>query len=306
MTHVVSVSLGSARRDHQTTAVILDQAVEIVRQGTDGDMERARQWIASLDGKVDVIGLGGIDRYLVVKSQRYEIRDAQKLAQAARHTPVVDGSGLKAVWEPHVIQQLVEMGLISPHQKVLLVSAMDRFGMAEAFYTMGFPTIAGDLIFASHIDYPIQSLGELEEFARKLLPDLIKMPFSMLYPTGSEQDHTVSNNAYGKYFNEADIIAGDFHFIRRYLPDQLQGKVIVTNTTTRDDRLLLEERHLQTLVTTTPFLDGRSFGTNVMEAALVAISGVRPEDNGWADVVMNAGLQWHVSRFEGAKGNASH
>jgi hypothetical protein len=30
---------------------------------------------------------------------------------------------------------------------------------------------------------------------------------------------------------------------------------------------------VKTLVTTTPVLDGRSFGTNMMEAALIAVSG---------------------------------
>lgn len=294
MKHVVSVSLGSSRRDHQTGVVIMQENIQISRQGTDGDMVRAKDLIESLDGRVDAIGLGGIDRYLVVKDRRYEIQDAKDLAGAAKITPVVDGSGLKAVWEPYVIRQLVARGVLEPAQKVLLVSALDRFGMAQAFYEMGFATVAGDLIFASHIDYPIASVEELEEFARKLLPDMIKMPFAMLYPTGSVQDQAPVENSYGKYFDQADVIAGDFHFIRRYLPASLRGKIMVTNTTTAADRELLQFRGLKTLVTTTPVLDGRSFGTNVIEAALVARSGTLPDDPQWGRVVMQAGLQWDV------------
>jgi hypothetical protein len=57
------------------------------------------------------------------------------------------------------------------------------------------------------------------------------------------------------------------------MPDDMQGKVIVTNTTTPEDQQLFRELGVKYLITTTPVLEGRSFGTNMMEAALVAISG---------------------------------
>jgi hypothetical protein len=36
---------------------------------------------------------------------------------------------------------------------------------------------------------------------------------------------------------------------------------------------LFRQRGVKTVVTTTPQLDGRSFGTNMMEAALTAVAG---------------------------------
>lgn len=75
------------------------------------------------------------------------------------------------------------------------------------------------------------------------------------------------------YFLENDIIAGDFHFIRRFMPDKLAGKTIITNTVTAGDRKLLRNAGVRCLITTTPSLDGRSYGTNVMESLLVAASG---------------------------------
>jgi hypothetical protein len=53
----------------------------------------------------------------------------------------------------------------------------------------------------------------------------------------------------------------------------MSGKVVVTNTTTAADVISLRERGVAYLVTTTPRLEGRSFGTNVMEAVLVALAG---------------------------------
>jgi len=55
------------------------------------------------------------------------------------------------------------------------------------------------------------------------------------------------------------------------MPDNLSGKIIVTNTTTARNVEELQCRGLHMLVMTTPRLEGRSFGTNVMEATLLAL-----------------------------------
>ena len=78
---VVSVSLGSAQRNHVAQTNLLGHAFSIERRGTDGDLKKAREVIAELDGKVAAIGLGGIDLYVVAGSRRYIMRDAAKLAR---------------------------------------------------------------------------------------------------------------------------------------------------------------------------------------------------------------------------------
>jgi len=97
--HVVSVSLGSSKRDSTAQAVFLGEEFILERVGTDGDMQKAVQKIGELDGRVDAIGLGGIDLYLWLGEKRYVIRDAKKLKEAAKITPVVDGSGLNIPWK---------------------------------------------------------------------------------------------------------------------------------------------------------------------------------------------------------------
>lgn len=287
--HIVSVSLGSRHRDQSGELTLFGETVRVSRQGTDGDLAAAEAMIRELDGTVDAIGLGGIDRYLVVRDRRYEIQDAVRLAKAASKTPVVDGSGLKDTLERTIIAQLDQDGLIHSGQSVLMVSAMDRFGMAETFEKLGYRLVAGDLIFASHINYPIRTADELEEMARKLLPEVTRMPFSQLYPVGIEQTEP-SDPRYGRYFEESDIIAGDFHYIRRYMPDSLAGKTVVTNTTTAADVEHLRQKGVHWLVTTTPVLEGRSYGTNVIEAALTAASGLGADSPRWASLVTAAHL----------------
>ena len=66
------------------------------------------------------------------------------------------------------------------------------------------------------------------------------------------------------------------------MPYRLEGKTVITNTVTEADRLMLKDAGVKILVTTTPCLQGRSFGTNVLEAAIVAVSGskkaLQPEE----------------------------
>ncbi len=289
MKRIVSVSLGSKTRDKSTTAEILGQEFRLERVGTDGDLAAAKWLICELDGKVDAIGLGGIDLYLVCGGRRWVIRDATKLAAAAKTTPVVDGSGLKDTLERRTIQILHENGALYGIEgpaatKVLIVAAVDRFGMAETFSQLGYQCIFGDLIFALGIPLPVRSLQWIKLAAITLLPFLTRLPFRMLYPTGGKQE-TQTGKAL-KYLKWADVIAGDFHYIKRSLPregDLLRAKTIITNTTTEADTELLRGLGLQRLITTTPRLEGRSFGTNMMEAALLVLSGKSPAQVGRDD-----------------------
>jgi hypothetical protein len=61
--------------------------------------------------------------------------------------------------------------------------------------------------------------------------------------------------------------------MRKYMPNDLSGKTVVTNTTTEDNIELLKSRGVKTVITTTPRFDGRSFGTNMNEAMLTAYAG---------------------------------
>jgi hypothetical protein len=271
---VVSVSLGSSKRDHKVIVELLGEKVEISRAGTDGDFDRALDMLRELDGKVDAIGLGGIDVYLYVRQKRYAIRDGLRLMDAVKVTPVVDGSGLKNTLEREVVRILArETTLLKAGTRVLMVSSVDRFGMAEALAEAGCEMTFGDLIFTAGIPYAIKTMDELEEIATRILPEITKMPFHMIYPTGKKQESQDEPKVkqFAHFYHDADVIAGDFHLIRRFMPMGMSGQTILTNTTTSADIEFLKEKGVGTLVTTTPEYGGRSFGTNVMEAAMVAI-----------------------------------
>ncbi len=275
---VVSVSLGSSRRNAQAEVEVLGERILLERRGTDGNLEAAVRLIRDLDGEVDAIGLGGIDLYLWAGGRRYTIRDALRLKAAAQKTPVVDGSGLKHTLERRAVEAL--SGLVDwPRTRVLLPSAVDRFGLAEALDRAGAKVLYGDFIFALGLPIPLYSLSFLQKLAWLLLPIFTQLPFRLLYPTGASQEEARPDWR-GRYYLWADLIAGDWHYIRRYMPPRLPGRTVLTNTTTEEDLAFLRQRGVARLITTTPRLEGRSFGTNVMEAMLVALAGreLSPEE----------------------------
>ena len=279
MKQVVSVSLGSSTRDHRVDVEWLGERFDIRRIGFDGSLERAIAALRELDGTVDAIGLGGIDVYLFAGTKRYALRDGLRMLEAVKKTPVADGSGLKNTLERETVRYLQEHGIVDFRgTSVLMVSALDRFGMAQALCDAGANVTFGDFIFALGLDKPVTSLSEFEALAEKYLPDACKLPFQFFYPTGKKQERPPTPK-FPQYFAQAKVIAGDFHFIRQFMPDDLAGKIVLTNTITPANVEELRVRGVQMLVTSTPSLGGRSFGTNVIEAALLALLGKQ-----WKDV----------------------
>ncbi len=280
MKTVVSVSLGSSSRDHRARVNFLGEEFDISRVGMDGKLDAAIAKVRELDGNVDAIGLGGIDVYLYAGRHRYALRDGLRLLEAAKVTPIVDGSGLKNTLEREAVRFMHdELAIDLRGKNVLMVSALDRFGMAQALVDAGADVLFGDFIFALDKDMPVRDLHEFERMAEKYLPDACKLPFQFFYPTGKKQEKPPEPK-YPQYYHDADIIAGDFHFMRQFMPERLDGKIILTNTVTQGNVEELTARGIRMLITTTPDLAGRSFGTNVLEAALLALLG-----KAWNDVM---------------------
>lgn len=281
MKRIVSVSLGSSKRNHTASADVLGEEVVVERIGTDGSIEKAIALIRELDGKVDAFGMGGIDLYVYAGDRRYAFRDARRIAAAAQKTPIVDGSGLKNTLERRVVRYVDQHVLPLQAKRTLLTVSVDRFGMAEALTELGADIMFGDLAFALGVNYPLRTLKGMNRLARLLLPVITQLPFTWLYPTGKKQD--TQQIKFPEHFGWAEVIAGDYLYIGRHMPDRLDGKLILTNTVTSSDIEELKRRGVAILVTTTPNLGGRSFGTNLMEGLIVAAAGKRPEEMTPAD-----------------------
>lgn len=272
MKHAVSISLGSSKRDKSVKVNLNGQEILVERIGTNGDIEKACQMYLDLDGKVDAFGVGGVDLYLRLDDREYPLHAALKLVSGVKQTPLCDGRGLKHTLERRVFQLIKsQLGDVRFKQAFVPVAA-DRSGLAEAVAEVAERTVFGDLMVALGVPIPIYGIPAFKRVARVMLPIVSHFPMSMIFYGSDGAEHEPK---YTKYFAESDLIAGDFLFMRKYMPTDLSGKTIVTNTTTEDNIVLLKERGVKRIITTTPRFDGRSFGTNMNEAMLTAYAGRR-------------------------------
>jgi len=274
--HVVSISLGSSSRDKKTTLKLGNQTILVERIGCDGDEQKAKNLFTEMDGKVSAFGVGGVELYVRVDQKNYPLRSGINLVKGIKQTPYTDGRGFKLTMEQTLFQQVeAQLATFPTPRKAMMPMACDRYGMALSLANAGFEVVFCDMMFGLGVPIPVWGLSRLRLLANLLLPVVGLMPVSMLYPTGENQDENIPK--YEKWFNYGSIIAGDFQYIRRYMPLDLSNKIIITNTTTTTDIELMRQRGLAYLVTSTPRLDGRTFGANVLEAALMAYTNSNRE-----------------------------
>lgn len=278
MKSVVSISIGSSKRDHHVELELLGQKFDVRRVSTDGDMNKAVGLIRQYDEDpgIAAIGLGGLGVQASVAGHVYAYRDGIRFQKAAQNTALVCGDGLKGQYErntPRAIEEKTQMTLAG--KKVGMVCAFDRWGLSMGFEDLGCEMTYADLPYALGIPWMIHNHKDLVNMVHLVGPIAVRLPFSILYPSTS--DHTTEDKKPSallrRFYEDNDIIAGDKKFITQYMPEDMSGKWIVTNTTTMKDVEIMRQRGVELLVTTTPRLEGRTFGTNVIEATLVALDG---------------------------------
>ncbi len=276
MKRVVSISLGSSKRDKRVEVDILNEKFILERVGTDGSKEKMVELFKELDGNVDAFGLGGADLYISVGKKRTTLKSIENLIKEVKLTPVCDGQYLKDTLEKRAVLFMKEKGLIDKNTKVLVISGVSRYGSVEGFLEVGCKILFGDLMFSLGIPVPLYGHKLFLFVASLLVPIARNFPYDWLYPTGKSQEEVVPK--YEKYYKWSDVIAGDFLYMKKHMPEDLSGKIIFKNTTTLEDREFLRKRGIKLVVTTTPEFDGRTFGTNVMEALICAYCGKRPDE----------------------------
>ncbi len=272
MKRAVSISIGSAKRNKAVTVNLNGEEISIERIGTDGDLKKAAQLFSEMDGTVDAFGLGGGDFGTEFDGKFFRYHNVAWIADGAVKTPVVDGSGLRNTLEYRLAGFIEkEIGDYINPKKVLLTAASDRWGMTKGFMDAGYECVFGELMFGIGLPIPLRKVSQLKLLASALYPIVMRLPFEWIYPTGDKQ--TVREPKFEKYYQWASVIGGDNNYIVRHMPNKLEGKVIVTNTTTEEDMQLFKDAGVKYVVTGTPAIEGRSFGTNMMEAAFIAASG---------------------------------
>ncbi|MCB9008272.1 MAG: serine carboxypeptidase [Ardenticatenaceae bacterium] len=278
------------------TVTFMGQSLQIRHLSCDNDLEKAKAFIAELDGDVDAIALHGMPAELKLGPAKRDHAQGAALTAVAQQTPVVDGRIVRPGLERWgmILADRAQPGIFS-RKRVLMVPGLNHNGMARAFERHG-----GSIRYADPFIYfnlpkvPGIGLRQTRNQAAPFTLDRLKeVSFAELYPMGNGRSPE-SNQA---PFDWADVIAGDIGTIRQFAPKTLKRKTIVVESASQADLDDLQARGVDIVVTLMPALD-EDAGLGQWSAAAVeaALTALRPDtdaplnEDTYLDMMAN--LEW--------------
>ncbi len=296
MKRIVSICLGSSQRDYHVLTTLLGQRIELRRIGTDGDVAQAAGLVREYDGRADAIGLGGLTPVFRVGEKRYPHREAMRILASARRTPVVDGGGIRAALAVGVVDEADrQLGGSLGDRRALVTSGLEHYPLAQALARRGAELRFGDPVFLLRLPFlpKPRTLAQLHLCAAAILPIAALLPYRLLRPARLAREGRRPRA--GGPFRWADLLAGDFASIRRFAPQDLRGKLVLTDDPSPEEIGDLRERGAAALVTMTPPLcRERPFvAADVLEAMAAAVMecGAPPQPADLLEFIDAAGWQ---------------
>lgn len=263
MIEVVSLSLGSPDRNRTAEIRFGDERVRIRRIGVDGSYDLARSRLERLDGRVQAIGLGGINFAYRSRGRAWPMPGAQSLRKAVRDTPVVDGSGFKDWIEPLAATSLPQ------GETALVVSMLDRPLVAAALRARGYRTFVGDSTFA--LGVPLWPTPEaFHAMACATMPILRLLPLRAVYGRRTARAELRKSRW--------NVIWGDVKLLRRH-PVAMAGATMVVGSAREEDVKWLARCGVSRVLSAAPPIGGETFGANVWEAVITAVYGKLPSQS---------------------------
>ncbi|NTU80259.1 MAG: serine carboxypeptidase, partial [Chloroflexales bacterium] len=253
---------------------LLGHTVEARRLGCKGDLARARELIVTYDGQVDAIALEGLPARLHLGSASRAYPPGQRLLTSAHASPVLDGSGARAMLERWAVTlaDRAQPGIFS-QKRVLMAPGLNHEGLSQALSRRAASLrFADPIIFFGVPALPgIGSRATLDSAAGPTLEQLRESSFERLAHPAPAADARAASGP----FHWADVIAGDVATIRRWAPARLKRKTLVVESVSTADLSDLRARGVSIVVALYDSLvedEGRNhMSAATVEALLVAL-----------------------------------
>ena len=268
---------------------------------TNGDIDLIVSLIqkADADPEVDAIALDGMPFELVLGRERIRHVEADKLAAAAKSTPLVDGSGVRGAferWAIHLIQQR-ESGFFT-RKRVLFAPGINHNGFVDGISNYTDNRRWAEPVLYYNLPSAVTSEASFRYITSRILDAAHAQPYRRIFPQAGQPARRRATAP----FDWAQIIAGDMAAIRRYAPDSLEGKIIVAECASEQDLADIRRRGAYTLITTMPPFGAGCLNPNapavwpaaVVEACMAAILVSRELHEGDYLTLM-AELEWQPS-----------
>ena len=279
MKHVVTVSLGSSDKDYAFETQFLGQDFKVTRQGADGDDSKAWDLLRRAQADADAVGLGMIRDHYDVGTRRFVHKDTDKLLNVVTRVPATTGADLRRMLQVRAVRHVQKsLGSYFNNNLVLFLSGTVNYDLAVEMQQYTPNLKFADAVLQTGAPKMLTSLNQLELFAAgskmaggmwaaralgSVLPKLSKVKAAFL----------------AKEIAEAHLIVGAFEDIRAYAGNgNLKGKTLLTSAIDEERMAWLKEQEVNLAIDTCPQPFSEVVGINVIEAMILAATGLSPQD----------------------------
>lgn len=271
MKKVVTVTLGSSKKDFEFKTDFLGQAFSVRRFGADKDSTRAWEMMRRQQANADAIALSDMPDHYHVGLRTVINKKSQHLMQVVTRVPVTTGASLRRLLQVRAVRHVQkELGNYFNNNLVLFLSGMRNYDMAVALSDYTRNLSFADPVFHAASPVLLSSLDQLELFAKgkELLPEGI--PGDFLKSVLGTLKNKIVANAVAK----SHVIVGTFREIQAVASGgNLEGKTLITSAVDDEALAFFAKQKVNLAVDVTPKLFDQVVGISTITAMILAATG---------------------------------
>ena len=271
MKKVVTVTLGSSKKDFEFKTKFLGQEFQVRRFGADKDSSKAWELMRRQQAYADAIALSDMPDHYHVGLRTVINKKSQHLMQVVTRVPVTTGASLRRLLQVRAVRYVQkELGHYFNNNLVLFLSGMRNYDMAVALSDYTRNLSFADPVFHAASPVLLGSLDQLELFAKgkELLPDGV--PGEFLKSVLGTLKNKIVANAVAK----SHVIVGTFREIQAVASGgNLEGKTLITSAVDDEALAFFAKQKVNLAVDVTPKLFDQVVGISTITAMILAATG---------------------------------
>ena len=268
MKKVVSVTMGSSKKDFSFETDFLGQHFKVQRLGADKDPKKAWELLRRQQASADAIGLGEVADHVHVGTTTIVNRDTSKLLKVVTRVPVTTGAKLRRLLQVRAVRYVQkELGHYFNNNLVLFMSGMRNYEIAVALSDYTKNLSFADPVFQAGSPVLLGSLTQLELYAKGNEFVAGQKPWRMLEKSLAGLKNMRVANAVGK----AHVIVGNYDEIRAVGSlANLGGKTLITSAVDDEQMTFYKQCKVNLVIDVSPKLFDRVVGISTLEAMILA------------------------------------
>ncbi len=271
MKKVVTVTLGSSKKDFEFKTKFLGQEFQVRRFGADKDSSKAWELMRRQQANADAIALSDMPDHYHVGLRTVINKKSQHLMQVVTRVPVTTGASLRRLLQVRAVRYVQkELGRYFDNNLVLFLSGMRNYDMAVALSDYTRNLSFADPVFHAASPVLLSSLDQLELFAKgkELLPDGV--PGDFLKSVLGTLKNKIVANAVAK----SHVIVGTFREIQAVAAGgNLEGKTLITSAVDDEAFAFFAKHKVNLAVDVSPKLFEQVVGISTITAMILAATG---------------------------------